>query len=380
MLRPLLLLAAFALAAPVLAQTDDWAPADSLVDAAYQTVLDGPAFSFRFEMRFESPDTVFTLAGTATTYAAPPDGVTWHRLDYDAGETTAEAFNGDAFFAMWPRTRRVYVDSTAQAMTEGLGVFLRLHPALGMGLYNLHTGAFAVEGPAETQVGGRPCLDVAVRLGTASGSDEMAVCFDRATQLPSRVRVNVPADSARFEMLYSPAEAIEIPAPEVFALALPEGYAYASYDWSTQPRLAVGHPAPDFALSGEAGETVRLSDYRGRVVLLDFWGTWCAPCVATLPKVSALANAHPDLVVLGLASHEEADADPAAFARTHGATYPILRATSEVVDLFLVRAFPTYYVVGPDGTVLFEGTHDDDETTEGRLDAFLRSLFALRAP
>ena len=68
--------------------------------------------------------------------------------------------------------------------------------------------------------------------------------------------------------------------------------------------LRVGSPAPDFSLTASDGEVHALADYRGKVVLLDFWATWCAPCVALHPEVEAFA-ARNDLAVFGISADED---------------------------------------------------------------------------
>jgi thiol-disulfide isomerase/thioredoxin len=64
-------------------------------------------------------------------------------------------------------------------------------------------------------------------------------------------------------------------------------------------------PAPDFALSDATGKSFRLSDFRGRPVLLNFWATWCLPCKVEIPWFMEFQRANPDLVVLGISLDEE---------------------------------------------------------------------------
>lgn len=369
-------LAGTAAAQPGKPVPDDPEAVAQLVSDAYQAVLDGPAYTFRFASTLSLPDTTIAWSGTATTYAAPPNGQIRFRMDYDAGsEVDAEGQDAHAYYARMPRTGRIYADSTGEGGDDQFRFFLRLHPALSLGLANVSRRSGRASGPAPAKVGGRPCHEVVFDLDPPA---TLAACFDTASRMTSRVRLSFGPEG-EMTITYSPPERIDVPAPETFALAPPGDYEYVAYDGTTQPRLAVGQAAPDFELPGPDGATVRLSDYRGQTVLLDFWGTWCGPCVEALPRLAALAEAHPGVVVLGLASYEDDATDPVAFARARGATYPVVRATGDVLDRFQVRVFPTYYVVGPNGQVLFEGVHRDDDDTpvEDRLATFLTALSSL---
>jgi thiol-disulfide isomerase/thioredoxin len=108
--------------------------------------------------------------------------------------------------------------------------------------------------------------------------------------------------------------------------------------------------APDFTLATVDGETLRLSQFRGQTVVLNFWATWCAPCQVEMPSFAAFAENNPDVVVLGLAS----DVDPAKVrksARDAGVGYPVLMADRSVLEAYEINAYPTTVVVGPEGEV-----------------------------
>ncbi len=193
------------------------------------------------------------------------------------------------------------------------------------------------------------------------------VCYDDALALPSQITITQAESASEIVMTFSNLRAVDAPGDSVFTLATPPGYSVVPYDRSGEPLVAVGAPAPALDLIAEDGTAVRLDTFAGQVVLLDFWGTWCGPCVEALPRLDALHRAYPDLVMLGLASYEDAETDPAAFARQRGATYPIVRAPEATVDAYRVRAFPTYYLIGPDGAVRFAAVHDDDPEAEAHL-------------
>ena len=115
----------------------------------------------------------------------------------------------------------------------------------------------------------------------------------------------------------------------------------------------VGGIAPDFELTLLDGETLRLSDLRGKVVYLNIWATWCPPCVAEIPDIQRLSEAHPDdLVVIGAS----VDQDPQAvvdFVAERGLTYSIGidGDFSLISDLYPTQYIPESVFISPDGVV-----------------------------
>ena len=91
--------------------------------------------------------------------------------------------------------------------------------------------------------------------------------------------------------------------------------------------VAAGAQATDFTLRDVDGKTVRLSDYQGKVVLIDFWATWCVPCEAEIPHLQELyaQNEPKGFVVLGVSMDgPETIANVGSFARRYNLTFPIL--------------------------------------------------------
>ncbi|PZN06264.1 MAG: alkyl hydroperoxide reductase [Bacillota bacterium] len=118
--------------------------------------------------------------------------------------------------------------------------------------------------------------------------------------------------------------------------------------------IAVGTPAPDFELQDVTGRTVRLSDYRGKVVFLNFWATWCPPCREEMPEIQRLVDKGvPDLVVLGVNTSDPATpAEVKAFMERNGFTWRVpYDAGSRVARIYRVVYLPTSYFIGPDGIV-----------------------------
>lgn len=372
-------LLALACALPLRAQAPDAAASapDSLLARAYRVVSEGHAFRYGFRVEATTgDDDAEVVTGQAWTQAIAPDGIFRWRIaqDDDAGDPLVMALDGNAFQMRGRRTRRIYVDSTASKLPETSVNILGFHPTVALLLANAYENADSVSAAGRGEYDGRTCTRTLLTI--ASRNLKIYPCFDDALAIPVHFRFELQREAlTTLDLTLLGLERVLSLPDTTFTLPLPDGWGYAPYE-DTTPALALGTAAPDFALVDGNGQPVRLADLRGKVVLLDFWGTWCAPCVAALPKLQAIQNAHPDLVVLGLASYEDDGVDPAAFARERGATYRIARSDEATVTAYQVRAFPTYYVVGRDGTILFSAIHDDEEDAGGRLEAFLRSYLA----
>ncbi len=119
-----------------------------------------------------------------------------------------------------------------------------------------------------------------------------------------------------------------------------------------------GALAPDFELKSLDGKTVRLSDYRGKAVLLNFWATWCPPCKIEMPWFVDLQKQYGEqgLQVIGIAMDDDAEKDSskiAAFAKEMNLNYVVLLGNDKVGDAYGgVDGLPTTFYIGRDGRVL----------------------------
>ncbi len=116
-----------------------------------------------------------------------------------------------------------------------------------------------------------------------------------------------------------------------------------------------GAPAPDFQLDRLDGEDpIALSDFRGRVVLVNFWATWCKPCEDEMPSMERLYRAlHPSGFELVAVSVDEDPSEVAAFRDRLAITFPIaLDPGQEVSRLYQTTGFPESLLVDRDGTVV----------------------------
>jgi peroxiredoxin len=116
----------------------------------------------------------------------------------------------------------------------------------------------------------------------------------------------------------------------------------------------IGDPAPDFELLDLTGETVRLSDYRGRPVILNFWATWCAPCRLEMPELQRAQAEFGDEGPVVLTINQEESAERVGeFFDEVGLTLPaLLDSDLEVGKAYGAFFLPTTVIVDPDGRVL----------------------------
>ena len=129
--------------------------------------------------------------------------------------------------------------------------------------------------------------------------------------------------------------------------------AAAVFFWSCTPTGPIGAPEAVAPLSGKTleGKIISLSDYKGKVVLVDFWATWCDPCKDEIPElIKLLAELGPKgFVILGVSMDEEI-AEVAPFAKAAKISYPVILNGSERAPKgWIVPGLPTAYLIGRDG-------------------------------
>lgn len=121
----------------------------------------------------------------------------------------------------------------------------------------------------------------------------------------------------------------------------------------TLPALAEPIPAPDFNLKAEDGKWYKLSDMRGKVVVINFWATWCPPCRYEMPALENLWQKVKDknIVILGVNVGEDADTI-FEFTGTYPVSFPLpMDIDGKVIEQYPIRGLPTTYVINPAGMV-----------------------------
>jgi len=117
-------------------------------------------------------------------------------------------------------------------------------------------------------------------------------------------------------------------------------------------------PAPDFELKDMNGKTIRLSDYRGQVVLLNFWATWCGPCKIEIPWFVEFQRTYKDrgFTVIGVSVDEDGWEAVRPFLASRQVNYPVVMSTMEVEQKFGgVEALPVSFLIDREGRIA--GTH-----------------------
>ena len=113
--------------------------------------------------------------------------------------------------------------------------------------------------------------------------------------------------------------------------------------------------APDFSLYTLDGTQIKLSDYKGKAVILDFWATWCPPCRRGIPDLISMKDEFKDeLVIIGISLDQPAtQKDLPAFIENYGINYPVVIGTMEVVTAYgNIQAIPTSFIIDKNGNIV----------------------------
>ncbi len=130
----------------------------------------------------------------------------------------------------------------------------------------------------------------------------------------------------------------------------------------------IGNPAPDFTLTNIAGEPVSLSQYRGQVVILNFWATWCPPCREEMPSMETLYRKYKDqgLVILAVSVDENGESAVKKFLQQTPYTFPILLDSENVSQhIYGVFRFPESFIIDRNGVIVEKIIGGRDWTSAG---------------
>lgn len=118
---------------------------------------------------------------------------------------------------------------------------------------------------------------------------------------------------------------------------------------------SIGKMAPDFELESLDGRKIRLSDYKGKAVLLNFWATWCGPCKVEMPWLVEFQKQYQaqGFEILGVAMEDTKKEEIAAFAKEMGVNYTVMRGKEAVGEAYGgLPGLPTTFYIGRDGRIV----------------------------
>ncbi|NMD70483.1 TlpA family protein disulfide reductase [Bacillus sp. DNRA2] len=138
----------------------------------------------------------------------------------------------------------------------------------------------------------------------------------------------------------------------LFAVAMVQAMGKDDQDNSgKEVGFEIGNTPPDFELKTLAGDTVKLSDYKGKKVMLNFWATWCPPCKAEMPDMEKFYEGNKDRVEI-LAVNMDTTNDVEGFAKEYGITFPILLdEKNEVNRDYGIVSIPTTFFIDEKGVI-----------------------------
>jgi len=119
------------------------------------------------------------------------------------------------------------------------------------------------------------------------------------------------------------------------------------------PVYAAMPTQPSLKVTTLDGKPYDLAAQRGHWVIVNFWATWCVPCIKELPEISQFVTSHPDIRAIGIAYDDTDPADIRAFLDKHPVSFPVAQVTMDkpLTDFDEPRGLPTTYLIGPDGKV-----------------------------
>jgi thiol-disulfide isomerase/thioredoxin len=190
------------------------------------------------------------------------------------------------------------------------------------------------------------------------------IAFARTDGLPRRVATaaEIPGQEAMSGMnttaTFNGVKADPTMDEKTFSTAAPADYkkqemAAESEQRGPEMKVKAGEAALDFKLMDLAGKEVTLASLKGKVVLLDFWATWCGPCVKAMPSIQKISEDYKgkDVVILGVNTWERKEGAGKKYMTDKGYTYGCLLAGDDLAVAYGISGIPTLIVIGKDGKV-----------------------------
>ena len=277
-----------------------------------------------------------------------------YRTVADEHRTFEAAYDGTAVFFVshWQRTV-----TEADAQTYGrssleMAGWLLVDELVRREPFAKEIAAPTLRYEGRSEVEGVPCHVVSAEGGEGFGDATARWFLGVDDRLPRRVEWIWGEGEARGGTAFTITD-LRTPAAldeDTFRLDLPPDYPVIEPE--NPPLLAVGEAAPHWELRDARGEPHRLSSYRGKLVLLDFWATWCGPCLEALPDLQKLHDRYVERGVAFFGIQCMDDADAASLLEKRGYSLSLLPDGDEVASAYRVSGLPTFYLIGREGRIV----------------------------
>jgi thiol-disulfide isomerase/thioredoxin len=278
-------------------------------------------------------------------------------------ESLQVASGADSVFLLDHSARELRYGSVENGAEELLGA---LGPALlGELMFDApfadELSAREVSDLGSEEIGGLECRKVSVSY--AGGGQKAVWWFGAEDYLPRRVDriMTRGGEESVLSMVITDLETgVDLSAEDI-RLTAPEGWTETEH----MTFLPVGRAAPDWSLPTPAGDTLSLAALRDTVVIMDFWATWCGPCLTVMPDLQEIHEdyARRPVKVVGVNVWERGD--PEALMADSGFTYALALDGDSVAADYLVTAIPTLYVIGPEGRVVYRARGAGGDSAHG---------------
>jgi peroxiredoxin len=150
----------------------------------------------------------------------------------------------------------------------------------------------------------------------------------------------------------------------------------SSFDLAGKPRFKKGVRAPNFTLPDLNGKMINLADYKGQVVLLNIWATWCAPCVVEMPSMEKLHQELKDekFVILAVSIDESGATAVLPFMKKHKLSFPaLIDSAGTINNLYQTTGVPESFIIDKEGRIVEEVIGPRDWAADGAI-RYFRSL------
>jgi cytochrome c biogenesis protein CcdA/peroxiredoxin len=200
------------------------------------------------------------------------------------------------------------------------------------------------------------------RLQSLSQQFSVGEFADIATQMETNVidRLFQPKNGTQqptalpTNEIANPQASLARPSSEPNAAAAPQLLTISDLAEDSSPAVGIakGDLAPDFETVSDTGQPIRLSDYRGQVVLLNFWATWCGPCRAEMTEFQRVHETQDGITILAV-NNREPVAAVQDFRQELGLDFPlVMDERASIQNRYNIRSYPSTFLIGRDGTIL----------------------------